>query len=278
MGLEEPELDEIAGALKEGPQVAQTKAGVLQGPAGHALQVGDLMLLGQVQQALEGADRLGTTVAEHGLAPGAAAWAEQPAAAEEILSAALDQGPLVGMDVLGVGRETPGLGPGVDRDLVHLGGVDAHEPRLRPDPEGAADKLGRHGIVGPAKLDVAVAADQATALLEAREEHGRQRPQGRLLRRHEKLKHLLAHGSVDAGVGDCALPLGEKLVLLAKAREGAALEGVILVVFDARLDLALMPGHGGLGRGQDRPVMPAELDQLGIEIRVEPVGLEHGGL
>src|SRR5665213_783030 len=182
------------------------------------------------------------------------------------------------MDMLRVGRETPTLDPGVDGDLVHLGAVDPHEPRLRPDPEGTANKLGRHGIVRAAELDVAVTLDQTAALLETREEHGRQGPERRLLRGHEELKHLLAHGAVDAGVGDRALPLGQKLVLLGKAREGPALEGVILDVLDARLDLALMPGHGGLGRGEDRPVMAAELDQLGIEIRVEPVGLEHGGL
>lgn len=278
MGLEEPHLDRGTRVLEQRSKISEPEAGVFEGTLGDALEFADRMLLGQVKQALQGADRLGTPMLEHGLSPRSAARPEEATAAEKILGATLDHGPLVGMDMLGICRKAPGLGAGVDGDLFHLGRENPDEPRLGAHPQLAADVLGWHGVVRPAELNVAVALNAAAGFLEAGKQARRQGAQGGLLGRDEELKDLLTHGPMNAGVGDGALPVCQKLVLLAQAPELAAPECVFLHVVDARLHLALVPGHGGLGGGKDRPVMAAELDQLGVEIGIEPVGPQDGGL
>jgi len=278
MGLQETELDQVARRLEQGAQIAEPEAAVLERSMGDALQFADRMFLGQIKQALQRADRFGPPMLEHGLGPRSAGGSEEPTAAEQILGAAFDHGPLVGMDMFRVSGEAPGLGPGMDGDLLHLRVEHPNQSRLGADPQLAADVLGRHRVICPGELHIAVAVDAAARFFEAGEQTRRQRPQGRLLDRREQLEDLLANGPVDASVGDRSLPVGEELILFTEAAKLTAPERVFLGVVDTRLDLALVTRHRRLGRRQNRPVVPAELDQLGIEIGVEPVGLKDGRL
>lgn len=66
--------------------------------------------------------------------------------------------------------------------------------------------------------------------------------------------------------------------MFAETFELTAPEGVFLGVVDARLDLALVPRHRGHGWLQDRPVLAAELDNLAVDIRIEPIGPKEGTL
>src|ERR1700685_1898091 len=138
------------------------------------------------------------------------------------------------MDMLWIRGETPGLGPGVDCDLIHLRAEDPNEPRFGAHPKLAADVLRRNRIIRATELNIAVALDRAARFLEAREQACRQRSQRRLLGRHEQLEDLLSHGPVNAGVGDGALPVGKKLVLLTQAGELARPQRVFLDVVYSR--------------------------------------------
>lgn len=189
-----------------------------------------------------------------------------------------DQRSFVGVDMLGAGREATGLNPGMNADLLHLLVIDAHNPGLGADPDAPADILRRDRVVGLGELHMAVAVDGAWCLLETGEEHRRQGPQCGPLDGIETLEDLLAHGAVNAGVGDGGLPMGEENILLGEARKLAAPERVLLYVVDPALDLALVPGHRGLGGREERLVVPAKLEQLGIEVRIIPIRLDDSGL
>jgi len=55
---------------------------------------------------------------------------QESTTAEEILGTALNYGSLVRMDMLRVGGEAPGFGPGMDGDLFHLRVENPHQPGL----------------------------------------------------------------------------------------------------------------------------------------------------
>ena len=112
-------------------------------------------------------------------------------------------------------------------------------------------------------------------LVERREDPGRQRLQGRLLLLGKQRRDLLAHGAVNPRVRDPQLPLVKELVLFGQARKAPTLERVVLDVLHARLDLALVLRRARLGRENHCAVMPGKTRQLGIEFRIEPVGLQH---
>ena len=277
MGLQEAQLHAVAGLFEEGPQVPQSKEPVIEGVRSSVLQVGDGVIARQMQETLQRANGLDAAPLQHRDRPRGARRPENPAAAEQVLGAALDGGDLMGMDMVGVGREATGFGAGVDADLLHLEVKDAHEPRLGAYPQLPADKLRGHGIVRLLKLDVAVAVNRALGFGEAGKQiSGKWSECGPL--RGEELGDLLLDRAVNARVGHGRFPLHQELVLLRQARKLAAPEGIFLDVVDSGLDLALMAGHGGLGGGQDGAVVPAEVHELGIEIGVEPVGLQHGRL
>ena len=96
--------------------------------------------------------------------------------------------------------------------------------------------------------------------------------------REKALQDLLAHRAMDPGVGDRTLPKLEELVLLAEAGKLPALQRVVLDVLDAVLDLALVARHPGPGRQDDRAVMAGEVRELGVDLRIEPIGLDDAGL
>ena len=117
MDLQEIELDDALALGEQCAQIPQPVAAVFAGPAGSPFQIGEAMILRQVQQALQGADRLWAALLQQGLGPLAAGWAEQPAPSQQIVGAALDQRALVGMDVLRGGRKPARFTAGMDGDL-----------------------------------------------------------------------------------------------------------------------------------------------------------------
>jgi hypothetical protein len=68
------------------------------------------------------------------------------------------------------------------------------------------------------------------------------------------------------------------LVLLSKARERSALEGVLLHVRDAAFHLALVARGSWLRGEHGRAIVPAELLELRIDRRIEPVCLQDSRL
>src|SRR5512135_3252792 len=80
------------------------------------------------------------------------------------------------------------------------------------------------------------------------------------------------------GVGRRRLPVAEEPVLFLQTREAPPPQGVLLDVVDAALDLPLVAGRVGACRQEHGPVVFAEGADLGVDLRVEPVGRLHGGL
>ena len=80
---------------------------------------------------------------------------------------------------------------------------------------------------------------------------------------------------MDAGVGNGPLPLEQMFVLFGQAAKGAPLDRVVLRILDPSLDLALVTGHGGPGREDDRTVVLSELLELGVEPGVIKVRIDH---
>src|SRR5271166_5953304 len=86
----------------------------------------------------------------------------------------------------------------VHGNLLPAAVEDPHQPRVPTHPDLAAEVLGRHRVVGPRYLDVAVTVHAAPALVEERQSAKRQRSQGCLLDLGEQLAYLPARRAVDA--------------------------------------------------------------------------------
>jgi hypothetical protein len=123
-----------------------------------------------------------------------------------------------------------------------------------------------------------VAVDLAVDLLEEGEAFGGQRQQRRALDLGEHLADLLAGRAMDAGVGHRGLPVQQIPVLVGQTGELPTLEPVCLDEFDSGFRLPLVSRSTRPRRQQGRAVMLAERLDLGVELRVEPVDLEDGGL
>ncbi len=199
------------------------------------------MFAGERKQSLQHAQSDGAALGHQTLGPRATVRAVQTTTFQQIIGAAFDDDALVAVEVRLIGGEATGLGAHMHRDGHEALVVDPHEPRFGAHPHVAANVLRRHGIIRAVIRDVAIAVHLARGFLEAREQRRRQRPQHRLLGLGEKRADLLADRAVNPGVGDGALPVGEKRVLRGETRKRAALERVGLRVFYAGLDLALVP-------------------------------------
>jgi hypothetical protein len=168
--------------------------------------------------------------------------------------------------------------PGVERDLFAPLVEEAQQPRLAPHPHLATDVFRRHRVVGPFELDVPVPMHRALGLLENGEHHGRKHPQRGLFHLREHLANLLARRAMNAGVGHRSFPLGQISVLPRQPRKAPSLDRVVLRILHSGLHLALVPGHGGLGGQNHGAVVPGKLLQLGIDLRVMPIGPDHARL
>ena len=96
--------------------------------------------------------------------------------------------------------------------------------------------------------------------------------------RLEQLAHVLLRGAVDPRIGDRAFPLAQVIVLGGQRFEAPSAQAVALHVGHAPFHLALVSGRSRPG-GQNRDVvMPAELHDLRVQLRIVPVGLADHGL
>ncbi len=165
---------------------------------------------------------------------------------------------------------------GVSADQVHPIVKDTNQPRVPANPQRAAQVFRRHAVVRLVDREVTVATDFALGFLEVREAVDRQREQLGFLVLFKEFSDLLASRSVDACVSDGLFPVQQVFVLLSQAGERATFECVLLNVVHAPFDFALVARRSRFGRQQDRAVMLAETLQLGIEVRIVPVGFDHG--
>lgn len=76
---------------------------------------------------------------------------------------------------------------------------------------------------------------------------------------------------MDAGVSYLPLPVDKELVVLGQTGKDTSFQGVILDVFDAALNLALMPWCVRFGGQEYEVVMPGKSDDLRVQFGVKPV-------
>jgi len=153
---------------------------------------------------------------------------------------------------------------------------DAHHVQVPSDPDFVADVFGGDFVIGAGDFHEAVAPDFAAGFFVNREEGGREWLQeGALL--GEVLGDLAFGGAVDAGVGDCFFPMGEVGVLGGETLEVVAFERAVFDIADAAFDFAFVLGRVGTAWHDAGAVVSAEGFELGIDIRIEPVGAQHGG-
>ena len=140
----------------------------------------------------------------------------------------------------------------------------------------AAHVFGRHRVIGPLELDIAVAMHGALRFFKDRERPRRQRPQGGFF--HLPQRAWPPAGGWCRGCGcrpPCAPTRPGTSFCAARLCKAPALERVVLHILHARFDLPFVPGHCRLGRQDHRAVMAGELLQLGIEFRIVPVRMQH---
>src|SRR5271169_593155 len=157
--------------------------------------------------------------------------------------------------------------------LLHSVVEDSHQPQVPPYPERVAPVLRRHRVIRLSHLDMPIPMHDPFPFMEEREPLHWQRLQGPTLHFLKELADLLADRAVNTGVGHRGFPVEEMFILLLQARETVALQPILLDIIDAAFDLPLVPRRARL-RGQDHAtVMLTERLDLGIQVRVVPVGL-----
>ena len=235
------------------------------------------VLLGECQEALYNAVAFYASGNDNGLGPGMCLQADRPYLAEQIGDASFESIDLRGVQVPGIGAEAALIVLGMDRNLLHPVVEHPHRASVPPHPDLAAEIFRRHRVVGLGDLDMAVAADLPLGLAEVLKASERERKEGGAFRFFEVRRHLPLGRPMDSGVGGAPLPVLKVLVLFVEGWEYPSLEGVVLNVADAPLDLALVPRCSRLGGECDRALVSAEVRELRIELRIEPVGLDHTG-
>src|SRR5690606_2184458 len=128
--------------------------------------------------------------------------------------------------------ELPGFEAGVCGNGLHFVVKDVNHPSIPPGPDASADILRRNLVVGAFDFDIAVAVDVASAFLEAWEETGWKRSQGRSFRFEEVGLDLAFRGAVYAQVGDVGHPPAQVLVQGGEAVEAFAFKRIVFDVFD----------------------------------------------
>jgi len=119
--------------------------------------------------------------------------------------------------------------------------------------------------------------DHALAFVKERETLCRQRQKRGALDFLEECPDLFAGRAMDALVGGVRFPVEQMIVVFGEALEEQILEPVVLDVFHAAFDLALVSRRVGSRRQYHAAVMMRERFDLRIKLRVEPVGLRDRG-
>src|SRR5258705_294537 len=83
---------------------------------------------------------------------------------------------------------------------------------------------------------------------------------------------------MDARVCHVLLPVGQKMVLRRQTLKAPSLDCIVLRILDPGFHLALVSRHRWLGRQNHGAVMASKLLQLGVNLRIVPIGLDHARL
>ncbi len=277
MGFQKVPRHDMARQCQQALEIAQAPGAVMRGNTGRIFQVDGGVFPGWVQQALHHAQTLWAARLLHRFGPGARQRSNQAATPQQIIGTPFDDVPFAAVQVSGIGGELSRLGQRVQGDRFPARVVNAQPPVLLPHPDLAADVFGRGRVIGLLELHITIALHPAQRVLEPREQTRRQRLQGRAFHGFKEFAHLLADRAVNARVGHVLFPVRKMTVVRRQTGKAPALDRVVLRILYARLHFPLVPGHDRLGGQNDRAVMPGKLRQLGMELRIVPVGLEHPG-
>ena len=220
---------------------------------------GDRVPLGQAQQPLQDAHALDATAWHHGLGPAACMCGPRPRTCARS-QAAPRSTPLIFSAAMCCACVLNRPGSCLTCTAIcSMRSLKMRTSRRVPaHPDLAAQVLRRHRVVGRAHLDVAVAMHDAPALVEEREALGGQLAQGWPSRpRRSSLptcRRVVPWMRVSATV---CFPVAQEVVLLVQAGEDPALQGVLLDVVDAALDLPLVSRRVRSRRQKHRAVVLA---------------------
>ena len=134
MSLDEAELFLGNGTSQQLAQIPQAPGAVSQGQLAGLVDVGSRVLLGQREQSLEHAQALGAALLVERLGPSARALAQEPAAAQDPVGAAFNEGAFVVVDMGRVGAELARFGLHENGDGLHALVEQAHAPSNKPCP------------------------------------------------------------------------------------------------------------------------------------------------
>jgi len=140
---------------------------------------------------------------------------------------------------------------------------------VSPRPDGQDTREVQNSMLCQLRCDGAI--DLAFAFVIERESFFGKRNESRLLHFPEVSADLLTGGAVNPRVRNLTLPVSEELVMCGDISKQASLESVVFHILDAALDLPLVTRHVWSGRHEYKAVIPCKLDDLRIELRIEPV-------
>src|SRR5271166_5317885 len=185
------------------------------------VQDGSGVLLNQVTESHNRAQRLRTACVEGALCPLAALLAQHRCSVDPITARGQHRS-AEAAGSQGV-AELAGFPPSVHPNLFHALVEDLHATAIPADPDFAADQFGRRFVKGFFDFHVAVPMYATASFLEAGKKRCREWLQVRAFF-FKTGGHLLARRAVDALVGDTAFPMTQEEVFLGKGLESPPLE------------------------------------------------------
>jgi len=247
-----------AAPLEQFSQCPEAERAVREGDATNFVEGVARIRLGQREETLQHPNSLDSSGLQHGFGPGQGLFADPPNLAEQPGRTPFHATDFLFGEVFGVGAEAALFVPHVHGDLLPALIEDADDPRIPAGPDGPSQMLRWHRVIGLGYFHMPIAAYFTLGFVKERKAFPRHRLQGGSLDFVEDSAHLSFGRAVDPRVGNGAFPLGQKTVLFFQRHEGPRLEGIVLHVLHARLNLALVPRRVRLRRQDHRVVMLGE--------------------
>src|SRR4029077_12660215 len=245
---------------------------VLECLAAGCIQDGCGMFVNEPAQRHNGTQRLGATRVEGPLGPLTTLLTQYRRSVDPITAGGQNRGAQAACSQ-GV-AELAGLPPSVHPNLFHALVKDPYATAIPSHPDFAANQFGGRFVKSSFYFHVTVPMHTAPSFLEAGKKRLREWLEGRPLL-FKTGSHLLARRAMDALVGDTAFPITKEEVFLGQGLEAPALESIVPKVGHSPLHLTFVLRHRGTTRHDVHAVVPAEVSQLRIDLRIKPVGLEH---
>jgi hypothetical protein len=264
----------FAGLRHQVPQASQMVTAPLDRDPAGLFQLPIRIAVGQRHKAHQDPNPRNAPFLKHRFRPQMAPGTDKLGTPQMIRRSPFDPGDLFFMDMARIGAEASRLESAVNGDLLHPSIVYVNEPAVvsHPDPETRIFR--RHGIIGLVHFHMAVPMDRTLTFPEERKIARRKRREHRTLL-VEETTNLLTGRSVNPLIGNVFFPPGQIRILGRQIVERSGLQAVVLHVADLTLDLALVPGRIRTGRKDHRAVVFAKRRQLGIELRIVPVRMNH---